>query len=136
MHAEEGRGCRRMHEEGAGGGCRRRRRRMADEEENGGRGGEWRTRRDEPADSLRLRIPLARANIHQPPSGETKVTIVESVRDYDVYINTVSRVSKRRRMVFAGDNDVEENGFGEGDVVVVIYRRASGGDVSTLRTSD
>jgi hypothetical protein len=98
MHAEEGRGCRRMHEEGAGGGCRRRRRRMADEEENGGRGGEWRTRRDEPADSLRLRIPLARANIHQPPSGETKVTIVESVRDYDVYIlNTVSRVSKRRR---------------------------------------
>nr|XP_031864057.1 uncharacterized protein CI109_000701 [Kwoniella shandongensis]KAA5531129.1 hypothetical protein CI109_000701 [Kwoniella shandongensis] len=34
----------------------------------------------------RLRIPLARANIHQPPSGETKVTIVESVRDYDVYI--------------------------------------------------
>ncbi|ODN85459.1 ribose-phosphate pyrophosphokinase 2 [Cryptococcus wingfieldii CBS 7118] len=34
----------------------------------------------------RLRIPLARANIVQPPSGETKVTIVESVRDYDVYI--------------------------------------------------
>ncbi|KAK8854706.1 hypothetical protein IAR55_003445 [Kwoniella newhampshirensis] len=34
----------------------------------------------------RLRIPLARANIHQPSSGETKVTIVESVRDYDVYI--------------------------------------------------
>lgn len=34
----------------------------------------------------RLRIPLARANIHQPPSGETKITIVESVRDYDVYI--------------------------------------------------
>ncbi|WVQ80189.1 hypothetical protein IAT38_002294 [Cryptococcus sp. DSM 104549] len=34
----------------------------------------------------RLRIPLARANISQPPSGETKVTIVESVRDYDVYI--------------------------------------------------
>jgi len=38
----------------------------------------------------RLGIPLARADIHQPPSGETKVTIVESVRDYDVYIlNTV-----------------------------------------------
>ncbi|AFR96555.1 ribose-phosphate pyrophosphokinase [Cryptococcus neoformans] len=34
----------------------------------------------------RLRIPLARANISQPPSGETKVTIVESVRDCDVYI--------------------------------------------------
>ncbi|OCF31553.1 ribose-phosphate pyrophosphokinase [Kwoniella heveanensis CBS 569] len=34
----------------------------------------------------RLRIPLARANVHQPPSGETKVTITESVRDYDVYI--------------------------------------------------
>ncbi|ODN83505.1 ribose-phosphate pyrophosphokinase 2 [Cryptococcus amylolentus CBS 6039] len=34
----------------------------------------------------RLRIPLARANIVQPPSGETKVTIVESVRDCDVYI--------------------------------------------------
>lgn len=34
----------------------------------------------------RLSIPLARANIHQPPSGETKVTIVESVRDHDVYI--------------------------------------------------
>lgn len=40
---------------------------------------------------VRLRIPLARANISQPPSGETKVTIVESVRDCDVYIlNTVS----------------------------------------------
>ena len=40
----------------------------------------------------RLNIPVARANIVQPPSGETKVTIVESVRDYDVYIlNTVSR---------------------------------------------
>lgn len=40
----------------------------------------------------RLGIPLARANVVQPPSGETKVTIVESVRDYDVYIlNTVSR---------------------------------------------
>jgi ribose-phosphate pyrophosphokinase len=39
----------------------------------------------------RLGIPLAKANIIQPPSGETKVTIVESVRDYDVYIlNTVS----------------------------------------------
>nr|ODN94399.1 ribose-phosphate pyrophosphokinase [Cryptococcus depauperatus CBS 7855] len=34
----------------------------------------------------RLRIPLGRANISQPASGETKVTIVESVRDYDVYI--------------------------------------------------
>ncbi|ADV23443.1 ribose-phosphate pyrophosphokinase [Cryptococcus gattii Ru294] len=34
----------------------------------------------------RLRIPLARANISQPPSGETKITIVESVRDCDVYI--------------------------------------------------
>ncbi|KAL1413562.1 hypothetical protein Q8F55_001336 [Vanrija albida] len=34
----------------------------------------------------RLNIPLARANVSQPPSGETKVTIVESVRDYDVYI--------------------------------------------------
>ncbi|RSH88314.1 uncharacterized protein EHS24_000850 [Apiotrichum porosum] len=34
----------------------------------------------------RLGIPLARANVQQPPSGETKVTIVESVRDYDVYI--------------------------------------------------
>lgn len=34
----------------------------------------------------RLGIPLAKANIIQPPSGETKVTIVESVRDYDVYI--------------------------------------------------
>jgi phosphoribosylpyrophosphate synthetase len=39
----------------------------------------------------RLNIPVARANIVQPPSGETKVTITESVRDYDVYIlNTVS----------------------------------------------
>lgn len=39
----------------------------------------------------RLGIPVARANVIQPPSGETKVTIVESVRDYDVYIlNTVS----------------------------------------------
>ena len=38
-----------------------------------------------------LRIPVARANISQPPSGETKVTILESVRDYDCYIlNTVS----------------------------------------------
>ncbi|KAK1927200.1 phosphoribosyltransferase-like protein [Papiliotrema laurentii] len=34
----------------------------------------------------RLNIPVARANIVQPPSGETKVTIAESVRDYDVYI--------------------------------------------------
>ncbi|EIW68263.1 hypothetical protein TREMEDRAFT_63433 [Tremella mesenterica DSM 1558] len=34
----------------------------------------------------RLGIPLARATILQPPSGETKVTITESVRDYDVYI--------------------------------------------------
>ncbi|WVW85524.1 hypothetical protein I302_107562 [Kwoniella bestiolae CBS 10118] len=34
----------------------------------------------------RLRIPLARASITQPPSGETRVTITESVRDYDVYI--------------------------------------------------
>lgn len=34
----------------------------------------------------RLRIPVARANISQPPSGETKVTILESVRDYDCYI--------------------------------------------------
>ncbi|WWD02295.1 hypothetical protein V865_000334 [Kwoniella europaea PYCC6329] len=34
----------------------------------------------------RLRLPLARANITQPPSGETRVTITESVRDYDVYI--------------------------------------------------
>lgn len=34
---------------------------------------------------------MSRANVIQPPSGETKVTIVESVRDYDVYIlNTVS----------------------------------------------
>jgi phosphoribosylpyrophosphate synthetase len=41
----------------------------------------------------RLNIPVARANIVQPPSGETKVTIAESVRDYDVYIlNTVSRI--------------------------------------------
>jgi phosphoribosylpyrophosphate synthetase len=39
----------------------------------------------------RLNIPVAKANIVQPPSGETKVTITESVRDYDVYIlNTVS----------------------------------------------
>lgn len=38
-----------------------------------------------------LNIPVAKANIVQPPSGETKVTITESVRDYDVYIlNTVS----------------------------------------------
>jgi len=34
----------------------------------------------------RLRIPLAKAIIHQSPSGETKITIAESVRDYDVYI--------------------------------------------------
>ncbi|BEJ14053.1 hypothetical protein CspHIS471_0312270 [Cutaneotrichosporon sp. HIS471] len=34
----------------------------------------------------RLGIPIAKANVSQPPSGETKVTIVESVRDYDVYI--------------------------------------------------
>ncbi|KAL7422559.1 hypothetical protein Q5752_003207 [Cryptotrichosporon argae] len=34
----------------------------------------------------RLRIPLAQAEVVQPPSGETKVTIIESVRDYDVYI--------------------------------------------------
>ncbi|ORY35708.1 phosphoribosyltransferase-like protein [Naematelia encephala] len=34
----------------------------------------------------RLGIPLARASILQPLSGETKVTITESVRDYDVYI--------------------------------------------------
>ncbi|KAE8541795.1 hypothetical protein D1P53_001968 [Cryptococcus gattii VGV] len=39
----------------------------------------------------RLRIPLARANISQPPSGETKITIVESVRDCDVYIINTSR---------------------------------------------
>ena len=39
----------------------------------------------------RLGIPLARANVVQPGSGETKVTITESVRDFDVYIlNTVS----------------------------------------------
>ena len=39
----------------------------------------------------RLGIPLARANVVQPASGETKVTITESVRDFDVYIlNTVS----------------------------------------------
>ena len=39
----------------------------------------------------RLGIPLARATVIQPPSGETKVTIVESVRDFDVYIlNTAS----------------------------------------------
>lgn len=43
------------------------------------------------SDDNRLGIPLAKATIIQPPSGETKVTIVESVRDYDVYIlNTVS----------------------------------------------
>jgi ribose-phosphate pyrophosphokinase len=49
-----------------------------------------RDRGDSIADD-RLGIPLAKANIIQPPSGETKVTIVESVRDYDVYIlNTVS----------------------------------------------
>jgi len=34
----------------------------------------------------RLGIPVARASIIQPGSGETKVTITESVRDYDVYI--------------------------------------------------
>ncbi|ORX38409.1 phosphoribosyltransferase-like protein [Kockovaella imperatae] len=34
----------------------------------------------------RLHIPLARATVVQPGSGETKVTITESVRDFDVYI--------------------------------------------------
>lgn len=34
----------------------------------------------------RLRIPLAKAQITQTPSGESKIKIQESVRDYDVYI--------------------------------------------------
>lgn len=55
----------------------------------------------------RLGIPIARANVVQPPSGETKVTIVESVRDYDVYIvNTVSWERVRAdlaRRVHSGD---------------------------------
>lgn len=50
--------------------------------------------------NLSLRIPLARANIVHPPSGETKVTIVESVRDYDVYIlNTVRLPSTLSRLL-------------------------------------
>lgn len=40
----------------------------------------------------RLRIPLAKATITSTPSGESRIVIGESVRDYDVYImNTVSR---------------------------------------------
>ncbi|KAI5451608.1 hypothetical protein NCC49_001591 [Naganishia albida] len=36
--------------------------------------------------SQRLRIPLAKAYISSTPSGESKIKIIESVRDYDVYI--------------------------------------------------
>lgn len=45
----------------------------------------------------RLRIPLAKAIIHQSPSGETKITIAESVRDYDVYILNTVRISPSPR---------------------------------------